>query len=171
MRLLMLALGMVTAMLAVTPASAASICPPGLAIDPLDRCVCPTGRLTEWDLVREGAGAGEACVALPFIDPDTHTRGGTVTIVRLPGGGFVSVPSDNPGNGGPGGPGGGVDPSCPGCGPTPTDGGGGCRAHGGGGGNCGVGLGLGGGNGTGNEGNGNGPKGGPKKPPGGHPTH
>jgi hypothetical protein len=172
----------VVALLVSTGVMAASYCPPGTGLDPLHRCVCTTGELTRFDLLRYGGGRNKLCYGLPFDVPTP-----TAVSPDHPGalaGGF----SNNGGNGAPGGNGGGLGGAgggggCPGCGVNPTGGGGGggggsggggggggCVAHGGSG-NCGVGLGLGGGNGTGNEGNGQGPPGGPKKGPGGHPSH
>ncbi len=151
-------------LLLASPALAITYCPSPLVVDPLERCVCPTGRLTDWEKVT--TGGEDACIALPFLDPEARSRGGTVALLSIPDGkgGFtvVSVPT-----GGDGGSGGGII--------NPTDGGGGGGTPGthgcghGGGGNCGVGLGNGGGNGTGNEGNGQGPKGGPKHD--GQPSH
>jgi hypothetical protein len=158
-------------------ALAAATCPAPLVHDPLNRCVCPGGQLTNWDFVN--VGGTKACPLTSSEFPfSSHQRSQVITTaanspsggVSLPGGPTNHPPVNPPGGGGSGGGGPTINPTGGGGGTTGGGGGGGGGGgsgcgHGNGG-NCGVGVGNGGGDGTGNEGNGKGPKTGPK-----HNTH
>lgn len=139
----------VVSLIVVGAAQSAPHCPPGMASDPLHRCVCPTGKLVSHWLK---PSIGDACMYLPERDPLPHTSGGTITLRFGERNGHTVIVGITPSGAGNGDNGGGGSDGGEG------DGGKGC-GHGSGG-NCGVGLGNGGGNGTGNEGNGKGPKGG-----------